>query len=467
MTEDGLRLERLEARARTVIASISSDVLAEARWSGLGGRSVRSIELLDVFEFEDGGGLAVLEAWTATDGEAIRLTLPFPGAAPWPGLDGLARGGGTVTGARGGQLIGRPAPGVSFGGPAAAAESVIRASAVDQSHTSVVIDERVILKLYRRLSPGSNPEAEILAALAAIPDSPVPAWRGEVDLLLPDGGTTAVAIAQAFVAGAGDAFELLAGALAAWLCWDGDPVPTTIPVGTGLATGRLHAALAGLDRPGFETRPATPADRAAWLRAAEAGLGAAVRAVGGVDAVLAARIERAGPTIRHALRPLGDPAIPVRLQRIHGDLHLGQVLPTADGVLLVDFEGDPTRGPAERRGPAAPLRDVAAFLRSIDHVARSGARRAGLLLGAPLGPAASAALDGWIEGARAAFLAGYEAGLGDPAWSPDRALLRAFEVEKEVGELVYAATFLPSWLYAPAGGLHALLGAMADGEVPQ
>ncbi|MBF8291081.1 MAG: aminoglycoside phosphotransferase, partial [Chloroflexi bacterium] len=243
-----------------------------------------------------------------------------------------------------------------------------------------------------------------------------------------------------------------------------DPVATDIPRNTGMATGRLHAALSGLHRPGFETRAATREDLAGWLGTAEATFRAAVQAVAAVDAGLAARIEAASQAVRAALRPLGDRSIPIRLQRIHGDLHVGQVLPGPDDVLLVDFEGDPTRDPRDRRALAPPLRDVAAFLRSIDHVARSGFRRAGALgnqpLGSgPLGPGPSVALDAWIEAARAAFLEGYALGLGDTAWALDRDLLRAFEVEKELGEFVYAATFLPEWLYAPTGGLGALLGS--------
>lgn len=459
-------VERLEARARTVITAIPADAIAAARWSGLGGRSLRSVEIVDVFEFDDGGALAVLEVQTVGTGEAVHLTLPFPDAGPWSGLHALACGGGTVSGTRGGRLVGRPRAALGTSPVAAAAiPASIRPSPGDQSHTSVVIDERSILKVYRRLAPGVNPEAEVLGALAGIPSAPVPAWYGDVDLVLADGETTAVAIEQAFVAGAADAFELLADALAAWLAGGRDPVSTTVPAGTGVATGRLHAALAAIEGPAFAPRAATPDDRAAWLRTAEAGVDAAVRAVDAVDSALAARIKQAAPAIRRALRPHGDPAVPVRLQRIHGDLHLGQVLATPDGILLVDLEGDPTREPAERRALAAPLRDIAGFLRSIDHVARSGSRRGGLLPGG-LPTAAETALDVWIASARAAFLSGYAAGLGHPGWMPDRALLRAFEVEKELGEFVYAATFLPAWLYAPTGGLRGLLGSIVDAEVP-
>ena len=407
----------------------------------------------------------MLEA-PAPEGTLVRLTAPSETSPPWAGLHRMVAEGGTVPGLAGGRLVGRPGPGPM---PARAPEAraSVRRSPGDQSHTSVVIDERSVLKLYRRLVVGQNVEAEVLEALARVTSAPVPAWHGSVQLELAGGESTAVAIEQDFVAGAVDAFEALADDIAAWLAGDRerDGVPTAIPRATGLAAGRLHAALASVASPSFGERAALHEERAASLRTAVASIDVGITSVAVVDPGVAVWLRASALAIAEALGPLADPTLPIRLQRIHGDLHLGQVLPVEDGVLLVDFEGDPMRTPDERRSLSSPLRDVAAFLRSIDHVARSGARRA-----AARDPAArrtdragasdpDGSLDGWIASARAAFLDGYRTGSDDPRWSPPEALLRAFEVEKELGEFVYAARYLPDWLYAPAGGMRSLLGA--------
>jgi len=461
-THDGAEAEPLEARARTAVAAIPVDAITGARWSGLAGQEPTSVVVLDAFEFDDGGVLAILTA-LLPDGTAVTLTLPIEEAPPWSGLHRLATRGGSVAGLHGGRLVGRPGTAMMPGSPAAGPGNrepiAVRLSPADQTHTSVILDERSILKLYRRLTTGPNPEAEVLGALAAVSSAPVPAWHGAVELVPSSGAVTTLAIEQAFVPGVVDTFEFLADGLATWLAGDGERLSTDIATGSGIATGRLHAALAGVRGQAFLPRPATANDRAAWVEAAERVLSTAIGAVRPANRGLAGRLERWAPAIRRALRPLADPEIPVRLQRIHGDLHTGQILAVQGGTLLVDFEGDPTRDPTERRALRDPLRDVASFLRALDHVARSGYRRATAGAHGRAGRQAAAMRDGWINSSRGAFLAGYAAGLDAAAWSPPAAMLRALEVEKELSEFIYAATFLPEWLYAPTAAMDALLKA--------
>ena len=128
------------------------------------------------------------------------------------------------------------------------------------------------------------------------------------------------------------------------------------------------------------------------------------------------------------------------LQRVHGDFHIGQILRAGDRLLVLDFEGEPTRPVAQRAATGTALRDVAAMLRSFDHLGRFVEReRAG----------ATARVERWVGAARTAFLDGY-----GPV---DRTLLRALEFEKACYEFIYAAEFEPGWVYAPRAGMRWLL----------
>ncbi len=450
--------------AAAAVAALGIDGIANARWSGLARAQIERISIVDAFPLGASGGLVVVEAAMAGGARAL-FTVPIDDTATWTGLHELMIDGGQVAGTQGGHLIGQPGRPGAWGhtGPteslvvAAASTSQVRPVPGDQSHTSVILDEDSVLKLYRRLTAGRNPEAETLRAMANRPEAPVPDWHGSVELRLVDGTITSVAIEQGFIPDALDAFEWLAEGLAAWLT-DGVEMTSTEMLGEiGLATGRLHRSLAGLTDRDQAPRPPTLEDRAEWQATGASALDAAIAAVGAVDQREAIRLERARSSIFGRLDGFRTSADSTMLQAIHGDFHLGQVLPTPDHVVIIDFEGDPTRDPADRRSVSSPLRDVVGMLRSIDHVARSGLRRA--RLGSDLsGRTAIEALEAWIHSAQTAFIRGYANGLGDPEWLPDPELLAAFEVEKELAEFIYAATFLPAWLYAPMGGIRALLG---------
>jgi maltokinase len=133
-------------------------------------------------------------------------------------------------------------------------------------------------------------------------------------------------------------------------------------------------------------------------------------------------------------------------QRIHGDLHLGQCLRAADGTWsLIDFEGEPARPLAERRLPQPPVRDIAGMLRSFDYAAHS------------VRPPAP----DWARGCRAAYCAGYAQVAGrDPR--TDAVLLRAFETDKAVYEVLYEARHRPDWLPVPLSAIRRL--ATSDQE---
>jgi maltose alpha-D-glucosyltransferase / alpha-amylase len=354
-------------------------------------------------------------------------------------------------------LVCRPAAALAELAPDGVGEE--RDLGADQSHTSVVLGDRLLLKAYRRLQPGLNPDLEMTAFLseeAAFPA--VPRLAGYAEVVLQRGEPTTVAMLEEFVPDAADAFESIAGMLVGWLMSPGEvslEYATEIAADIGTLTAGLHAAVAdGRGLPEMATRDASRAEVRDWAAAAHRHLHAALDVASGEAATLlrslASRIEDAISVI-DAL-----PTAP-EVIRAHGDYHLGQVLIAQDGFRIVDFEGEPLSPPDARRAHRHALRDVASMLRSFDHVARSAQRRAEATSGGPV-VHVGLDLDGWIGRARERFLEAYRAGLLERrVWADiDPDLLRAFEVDKELYEFVYAATYLPAWVYAPIEGMRAL-----------
>lgn len=384
-------------------------------------------------------------------------TLPALPPGPAPGTTG------TVEAA----LVCRPAPGFAAllpEGPRAVATFGERALGADQSNTSTVLGERLLLKGYRRLWPGLSPDLELAAYLAEEVRFPgVPRLAGWAELVTRDDEVTTVAMLQEFVADGVDVYEATAERLVGWILSPGEVSvewATEIAADMGALTAALHAALAEPPRDAvdFQLRDATRDELRAWRRDAQLQLDAGLTAAARVDRSVAAELRDLAPAI--AARFTRFEATPTRpvLMRIHGDLHLGQVLAAPDGYRVIDFEGEPTRPIDERRRPASPLRDVASMLRSLDHVGRSARRRAERRRD-PGGSHAGLDVEAWLDRARGRFLEAYRAGLREAGatLTVDDDLLEAFEFAKESYELVYAATFLPDWLWAPHEGLRGLV----------
>ncbi len=303
---------------------------------------------------------------------------------------------------------------------------------VEQSNTSVVLDERLILKLYRLLEPGTNPEIEVASFLADAGFADTPALAGWLAYEPDAGEPSAAAMLQAFVPASHNGWEQM---LAHVRHDPGEGIRSAAAIGA--LTRRMHEALASRpDDSAFPARPVAKAEAATWLAAAEEELDLAI---GALSAVERDRLIAMAPTVRERLGAAfraasGDELV----SRVHGDYHLGQLLGLPDRYLVIDFEGEPARPLAARRELASPLRDVAGMLRSLDYAGRTADRSS---------PPAGYDADRWVAAARAAFLAAY--GVGGP-------LVDAFELQKACYEVRYEAGNRPDWRWLPLEAIERL-----------
>ncbi|MFI9582387.1 maltokinase [Streptomyces sp. NPDC052236] len=317
------------------------------------------------------------------------------------------------------------------GGPAIPGGLAARPLDAEQSNSSLVYGDAYILKLFRRVHPGPNPDLELPLALARAGCARVPAPVAWYEATTPEPYT--LGVLQPFLRGSQDGWLLALDALAA-----GQPF-TDEARELGRVTAEVHTALAGalptvmLRRPQTEHLAASMTER----------LDAAVQAVPGLRPY-APRLRAAFD----AIAALGRRGRAWQAQRVHGDLHLGQTLLGASppgsppGHALwsvIDFEGEPARPLSERRKPQPVVRDVAGMLRSFDYAARTHR---------PWNP-------GWAERCRTAYCEGYAQVSGvDPRTEPE--LLRAYETDKAVYEVVYEARHRPDWLPVPMAAIDRL-----------
>ncbi len=428
--------------------------LPERRWYAGKHRALERALVRDVVPVTpDGSGLVVVATLEYGDGGAEAYAIPSTvraaglveagaGDALWRSLLAAVREGRVLPGVAGALACHPPATAVS---PSPSPPVGGRPLTLDQSNTSVVLDEEAVVKCYRRLEPGRHPEPELLEALAGL--AHVPAYLGHAEYVPEAGEASTLCVAQGFVAGEPVGWEGMIERVASGLAATGRAeldTATREAEELGAVTGALHVALV-----------ATLGLRALDREAAGSRLGAARRGLddacatgtGVVDEVLRALIESAVAL----LEPLGREGLPV--SRVHGDLHVGQFLRGAGGLVVVDLEGEPVRPLAARRRDDSPLRDLASLLLSLDHVAMAAARR--------IGEAVRPRSDAWADGARAAAAAAYTGAVAGVGIVVDPALLRALELEKECAELLYAARYLPEWLYAPAQTMPRILARAA------
>jgi maltokinase len=320
----------------------------------------------------------------------------------------------------------------------------VRPIGTEQSNTSLVYDDALILKVFRHLAPGPNPEVEVTEALARVGFTsvaePLAAWsKGGRDL----------AFLQRFLAGGTEGWAMALTSLRELYAEPCDPKESGADFGAeserlGELTAELHLAMAEA----FGVHKGLASE---WADLMEAQVN---RVFADPDS---RRLADGARRIIGRLRDLPDagPAI-----RVHGDYHLGQVMRTDTGWYVLDFEGEPARPLEERARPSSPLKDVAGMLRSF-HYATAVAMVTQEDDMTEVGRA-------WEARNRACFLAGYLRRAGEPGESAQpilpidpahrSAVLAAFELDKAVYEVAYERAHRPDWAYIPLGAVQRLTG---------
>nr|MCW2727857.1 aminoglycoside phosphotransferase [Aeromicrobium sp.] len=313
----------------------------------------------------------------------------------------------------------------------------------EQSNTSLVFGRDYILKLFRKLSPGENKDLLLHRALREVGCQHIADPLGAITGTL-DGEPTTIGMLQRFMPDAADGWVMATTSVRDLMA---DPSIDPGDLGgdfageasrLGRAVAEVHADL----RTALGTQPADSDNLADAVDAMTERL----------DRVAADVPELAPhvPGLRAAFEAVRELPTPVEMQYVHGDLHLGQVLRTLAGWLLLDFEGEPAASVAERSALRSALRDVAGMLRSFDYAAQQ------LLVGQPEDPLLAELAMSWALRNRDAFCDGYtEVSGADPRDSS--VLLRALELDKAVYEVSYEHANRPSWLSVPLASIERIM----------
>ncbi len=356
----------------------------------------------------------------------------------------------------------------------------IRRMSAEQSNSSLILGETLVLKLLRHVGSGINPEVEMTRELTARGYAYSPPLFGEVARIDADGTPHALMLVQGFVRNQGDGWQWTLDFLAraieelAVTGREGeaahDAIESYAPFATaiGRRLGELHAVLSQpTDDPAFAPEEADDATLREWADSALEQTDAALAILAAhrdwpdeETRAMADEMVGHAPALHTLVRHLAASGQGALSTRVHGDFHLGQVLVVQGDAFIIDFEGEPARPPEQRRRKSSPLRDVAGLLRSFDYAAAAAA------------PGRSAAspsteerrgplLERFRVRAIQRFLECYRTVLNESPhrWVPrdaEASLLKLFLLEKAAYEIRYEAAHRPAWLPIPLRGLRAI-----------
>jgi trehalose synthase-fused probable maltokinase len=324
-------------------------------------------------------------------------------------------------------------------------DAEVRVMGVEQSNSSIVFDEQTVLKVFRKLEPGVNPELEMLRFLTAHKFeniAPLHGWYEYEGAAL----STTLGVAQTFLPDARGGWEMALEEIGT----DPDGFLEKL-ASLGVVTAQLHNVL-GSDAADPAFSPEEPSQEALSLLTATVDEDIERIFIRLPDDEQLAPIAGRGQDVRERLAARAQIGITGRVIRTHGDYHLGQTLHTPRGWTIIDFEGEPARPLPERRQKRSPLRDVASMLRSFAYVTSAVAMLRGTEAPEDFEQRARQTfLDNYLEHTEPTLLPSGEAAVTN--------LLAIYELEKAIYELRYELDNRPDWIGIPVAGISRLLEA--------
>ncbi|UVJ42285.1 maltose alpha-D-glucosyltransferase [Pseudomonas sp. LS1212] len=369
------------------------------------------------------------------------------------------------------------------------ADAPVRYLSAEQSNSSVVVGGSLVLKMIRRISGGIHPELEMSAYLTAAGFANISALLGAVSRVDEQGVPHLLMIAQGYLSNQGNAWDWTQNNLERATRDEMAPAHSeqeqhsnalaelaNFAALLGQRLGEMHLLLsAPTNNPDFSASPSTVKDSRAWSKSIRAQVERALHLLEQhrgdleeqdqelVDELLSGRKDLLGHVDTLCKQAVGG-----LIMRVHGDLHLGQVLVVQGDAYLIDFEGEPARPLDERRGKYSPYKDVSGVLRSFDYAAAMAIRNAQSVdTSLQAQQARQRVAKHYLHDSRHAFIEAY--GLATAslphAWNDaggESAALELFSLEKAVYEIVYEAEHRPSWLAVPLHGLYGLLSTWGE-----